>query len=119
MDITTIATIVAGGFTIASTVVAFFKGRGKRKAMANKTEIEQRVDLREHMVQEIKNAEKMAKMFNSAIPKKDIAVWKHNSVIQNLRAYALGNQYDWFDDDELSEEIQKFIADTKEINYKG
>ena len=118
MDITTIVIFVPTVVSLVSGIIAFFQGRKKSKITKQMTIAEQREDLRNQMISEIKTAEKQSSLFGATMSKNDIAKWKLETVIKNLKLYALGNQYTWFCEPEWIDAIQQFVADTKEVNYK-
>ena len=96
-------------------VVAFFKGRSKKKATSNLNQKDQENILYSYMVEEAKKVQKKAKYFQPTMSKQQVAEEKHDTVMEKVEMYARGANYTWFVKEEWDEKLKKLLSDAKEL----
>lgn len=98
--------VLSAVFGLITFIIARCSSSRKKKL----TQAEQETDLFKYMVKVIKNTEVFSKLLRG-ITKGELAVWKHDDVLDKIEMYAKGCQYSWFVREEWSLKIDEYISD--------
>ena len=104
-----------GVISIIGLATNYIVGRKNRKIKSKLTTVEQEQDLYNKMVEECIKVQKFSKFLKNSMTKENLANYKHNTVLENIRVYALACGYTWYHEDNWSDKINEYIKNSKEI----
>lgn len=96
-------------------ITSFYKGRKVKKSSKNLSRAEQEKILYDYMVEEAKKTQRKSKFFAPTMNKSQVAIEKHDTVMEKVGMYARGAGYDWYDEVVWEEKLVKLLADSKEL----
>lgn len=109
-----IITLLAIVYGLVSGIVSFIRGKRNSNTAKALSQVEQREGLRRYMVNEIEVAERTAILFPENFDK---GKWKKDTVLRNVTLYAKGQGYSWYNEKEMSDEIDAYVEGTKKVNF--
>lgn len=109
-----IITLLAIVYGLVSSIVSFIRGKRNSNTAKALSQVEQRDELRRYMINEIEVAERTATLFSENMDK---GKWKKDTVLRNVTLYAKGQGYSWYNQEEMSNEIDTYVEGTKKVNF--
>ena len=103
---------------IVGAVVAIVKGFSKNKASAKLTENEQRSDMDNYMRSECSNVEQFSSFLKTSMSKEQLSAYKKNTVLRNCKMYAMAQNYTWYNEGVMEENLKNYIAQANEVSGK-
>ena len=118
-----IPTLIVGASFLTTSIVggtiAFVKGIFSKKTTKNLTETQQKEDLYQEMIDQIKSTEQFSVFLKNSMTKQQLSNWKKNEVLKNVSLYAASNGYGWFVRNEWEEKIVCYITDANVASGKN
>lgn len=110
--------ILLATISIVSTVIAIVKGLKKRKAMKEKTQAEQELDLKQFMVNECVSVENVSTRFKTVMTKEELSAYKRDTVLKNITLYAKACGYSWYNNGVWLQYLNDYIAECNSVAGK-
>ena len=100
-------------------VVALIKGKTTKKTKGELTVSEQKQDLNNYMVGECSNVEQFSLFLKSSMTKEQLSAYKRNTVLRNMKMYAMAQGYSWYDENVAQMELENYISNANAVSGKS